>query len=136
MQDIDNEFPDRKDIDEVLDEANLVARQDNSVLPEAPASANVRVKTKSGRQWQITMRTSSMKKLVEQIEAMDDLFNSKGWDVPNWQKEEVEPVKEVIDTASPAFCHIHQTMMKERTGKYGKFYSHNINGSWCNGKQK
>jgi len=88
MTDIDKEFPDRKDMDEALDEANVAAKENMSELPEAPASANTRVKTSSGRQWQITMRTSSMLKLVQQIQAMDDLFDSKGWVVPNWQKEE------------------------------------------------
>lgn len=89
MIDAANEIEERDAIDEVLDEANLKAREKSQEnLPEAPASANTRVQLPSGRQYQITMRSSSMKDLVEQITFMEDYFDSHNWLVPQWQQKD------------------------------------------------
>lgn len=63
------------------------------VTTEAPASANVRVQTQNGYQWQITMRTETVKDLVSQIKVMEALFANESWSVPEWQKDEDKPKK-------------------------------------------
>ena len=83
---------DQELIDEIMDESK-VGQFDQAKLPEAPASANTRIKTKSGRQWQITMRTATVHDLIKQIDALDQLFDSKGWAVPQWQAEDVQAPK-------------------------------------------
>lgn len=76
-----------KSADEVLDIAKLKTTEKQDKLPEAPASANVRIKTKRGYQWQVTMRTETMSQLFKQIEAVENLLETKGWTVPEWQQE-------------------------------------------------
>lgn len=39
-----------------------------------------------------------------------------------------------VDTSDSSFCKIHEVKMTPKIGKYGKFYSHMVNGNWCNGK--
>ena len=51
------------------------------------------------------------------------------------KKTYAQPEKEV-DTKSPGYCPIHKEMMTEREGKFGKFFSHNVDGKWCHGKEK
>jgi hypothetical protein len=39
-------------------------------------------------------------------------------------------------TSEGKMCPIHNVPMVERTGKFGKFYSHKAEEGWCNGKAK
>lgn len=47
--------------------------------------------------------------------------------------------EEMDKVTDPSYCKIHDVNMKEREGKYGKFFSHGIgtypNLKWCNGRE-
>jgi hypothetical protein len=111
---------DEKTADEVLDEATLKMKEQDTMLPEAPASANVRIKTKNGFQWQITMRADKVSKLIAQMEISEDFFISKGWVVPNWQSEgdEKKPfVAPVEEKPCPECKSILRKLQVKKEGK-------------------
>lgn len=78
---------DTNEIDKILDTAKVASREENKPLPEAPASANCRVKTPNGYQWQFTMRATSVSQLLGQIEDMEQYFQTYGWETPDFFKE-------------------------------------------------
>lgn len=51
----------------------------NNDFKEAPASANVRVKTQNGFEWQFTMRDETVKELIVKIVTMEKIFKEKNW---------------------------------------------------------
>jgi len=66
-----------KDIDEVMDEA-VEATFNNSDLPEAPASANIKVWI-NGYGVQITMRSNKVNDVVREVEFIVNMAKEKGW---------------------------------------------------------
>lgn len=48
-------------------------------LPEAPASATVKVKSKNEFEWMFTMRDESVSELMKKIELMEDKWIKAGW---------------------------------------------------------
>lgn len=52
---------------------------DKNSLPEAASVAYTNIKTKNGYHWSFTMRCDTVGKLIEQIDAMESVFITKGW---------------------------------------------------------
>ena len=110
--------------DEILDEVKLNQEEleENKDLPEAPASATVRIQTPGGFEWMLTMRTKRVGQLVKQIEALEDLIESKGWKVPDWQtngRKEAQTVKkQKVETKKCPEC--GSTMYLRTVKKPGK----------------
>jgi hypothetical protein len=86
-----------------------------AILPEAPASVNVRL-TLGGREVQITLRDTNEQYLLERLEKLLERF----------------PVEE---TQREGWCTHHNTQMKENHKNGQTWYSHKLaNGKWCQGK--
>ena len=85
-----------------------------TLLPEAPASVNVRL-TLGGREVQITLRDTSEHHLLERLEKLLQRF----------------PVEEM----KVGWCTHHNMQMKENHKNGQTWYSHKLaNGKWCQGK--
>ena len=98
----------------------IKAQEPVATLPEAPASANVRV-TLGGREIQITLRDSDEKRLLVRLADVLAQFPQEAPGVVNHEDN---------------LCPIHHVPMKQRNGKYGLFHSHKTQSGWCQGKQK
>lgn len=48
-------------------------------LPEAAASATVKVKTPKGFEWLFTMRDNAVSDLVKKIKTIEKVFETEGW---------------------------------------------------------
>src|SRR5262249_14909172 len=85
-----------------------------SVLPEAPASVNVRL-TLGGREVQFTLRDTDENHLLERLEKLLQRF----------------PVEE---PTLEGWCSKHHIQMKENYKNNKKWYSHKVGSIWCHGK--
>ena len=85
-----------------------------AILPEAPASVNVRL-TLGGREVQITLRDTNEQHLLERLEKLLQRF----------------PVEE----RKVGWCPHHNMQMKENHKNGQTWYSHKLaSGKWCQGK--
>ena len=85
-----------------------------AVLPEAPASVNVRLML-GGREVQITLRDTNEHLLLERLEKLLQRF----------------PVEE---TQQEGWCSRHNLKMKEHHKNGRKWYAHKLGSTWCHGK--
>lgn len=105
-------------------------------LPEAAASATVKVKSEKGFEYLFTMRSDSSKDLLYKMEAMETHFITKNF-TPLSQSYSKFPPKPEVPTKP---CPTHNVPMKEKVSKTTgeKFYSHSRgvypNLDWCNGQ--
>lgn len=109
------------EFEEVLNKAGIDAKDKVKDLPEAPVSANVRIKTPRGHQWQITIRDNKVNDIIQKIEILEDVFQDKGWVVPEWQQESREKLTKCPDCGSD---------LKEGVTKAGKKYIGCTNKQW------
>lgn len=108
-------------------------------LPEAPASANLKVWI-DGYGVMITVRGTEVDDIVTKIEFLVKHAKDKGWK-NKWDetiptKPTVEPSRATTAPSRPlkTWCEIHGVTMKRRTSKNGKLYtSHIENGKHCFG---
>lgn len=78
-------------------------RDSASELPEAPASATVKVRTVGGYEWLLTTRTVSTNELIQRIELLDAFFASNGWEnVSQGYGGKKNEVAKHPDTGKPA----------------------------------
>jgi hypothetical protein len=118
-------------------------------LPEAPASATIRVYIDDFSTL-ITMRGTETKDIVRQVEFIIDFAKKKGWK-STWNKETpayaprtaaqpratARPSSRVQADPDAPFCPVHNRPMKLFNGKFGNFYkcTAKINETeWCNEK--
>jgi hypothetical protein len=90
------------------------AHQSTMLLPEAPASVNVRLML-GGREVQITLRDTNEQHLLERLEKLLERF----------------PVEE---TQREGWCTKHNLQMKEHHKDGHKWYAHKLGNTWCHGK--
>ena len=94
--------------------------QASASLPEAPASANVRVMI-AGREVMLTLRDTDEQALLVRLTGLLAQFPVSA--APNGSLDEPEKT-----------CPVHHQQMKKRQGKYGEFYSHRNGNAWCSGQ--
>jgi hypothetical protein len=71
---------DPNEIEETLDKAEAMAEKPKTQpLPEAPASATVKVMSTNGFSWLFTMRDEKASTLLYKIKAMEAHFIEAGW---------------------------------------------------------
>ena len=86
-----------------------------SVLPEAPAAASVKVLDPDGREWILTLRTSTAAELLARVAVLSEWLTSH-----NWKPATSRPAApSSIATAAP-ICPEHGCAM--RPGKRGGWY--------------
>ena len=132
---------DKKDVDEALDEAQMVADEAKDMeLPEAPASMTLKVWIQ-GYGVMLTARDTKVSSLLKKTETMIDYAVSHGWknrwDDPPMVGTTVLP--QPTNPQAPS-CGIHGTPMTWKTGvakASGKPYAFwacntkNANGTFC-----
>ena len=80
-------------------EMKEVADTFDNHLPEAPASANIKVWIE-GFRVQFTTRHEKMSEVVKRVEQLIAIAKSKGWK-PTWKKEEEEETKKTYAFKCP-----------------------------------
>jgi hypothetical protein len=91
-----------------------------TALPEAPASANVRV-TIAGREVQVTLRDTDEERLLARLQTVLERF----------------PVLEAPRTPSGSpegFCSLHNVPMRQTTKNGRTWWSHKTAEGWCKGR--
>jgi hypothetical protein len=91
-----------------------------TALPEAPASANVRV-TIAGREVQVTLRDTDEERLLARLQTVLERF----------------PVLEAPRTPSGSpegFCSLHNVPMRQTTKNGRTWRSHKTAEGWCKGR--
>lgn len=117
-------------------------KPDGALLPEAPASANTRVRTTNGFDWQVTLRAEDGEALVKKIEGFEVFCAKKIWTPAGYgfrngngngetNGQSVEK-KENGGLPEMEMCPTHNVRSYLRNGKFGQFYSHKDGGGWCN----
>jgi hypothetical protein len=116
-------------------------------FPEAPASWNTRYVDSNGFECQITLRGETGSELLEKAALAINYLLQNGCtpyvfyrngnhqieSKPNGEKKD-ESQSNGKDKNNASWCPIHQCEMK-RWDKDGRvWYSHNVDGGWCNGK--
>jgi len=114
-------------------------------FPEAPASWNTRYVDPNGFECQITLRGESGSELLEKVTNAINYLLKNGC-TPfvyyrngsrQTESKPAEGKKEDVKSDgkdNPAWCPIHQCEMK-RWDKNGRvWYSHKVDGEWCDGK--
>ena len=113
-----------------------VQEQENQELlfPEAPASWNTRYVHPSGFECQITLRAESGIDLMSKVEKATAYMIEHGCEPYLYRLSCSKGQIERENKDSPAWCPTHKCLMR-RWEKDGKaWYSHKVNGEWCNGK--
>jgi hypothetical protein len=127
-----------KEVDEVLDEAQLGADEQQDVnIPEAPAVANIKVWIK-GFGVMFTVRGEKLNDMIKKTSTLIDYAETHGWK-NTWNMTPQGTPQAVVGqpTTSQPMCKIHGTPMTQRDGKFGTFWScgkKNADGSWCSYK--
>jgi len=92
-----------------------------------------------------TDASTGLQKLVDGHEARLMTLQKHGFEPiqagkdVTYQMNEENDLGDASESQDPSYCSVHKVQMKERQGKYGKFYSHGkkLNDDtfiWCNGK--
>jgi len=119
-------------------EAVRPAIESEITFNEAPASANLRMRSPDGVVVQFTIRDAKLSTVFERVNLAIEYLSKQGW----------KPADGVV--AKPAatpdgevkMCPIHNVPMEKREGKYGAYWSHKVEETpafpkgWCNGKVK
>lgn len=137
----------QKDVDEVLDEAQVSADDyEDQVLPEAPTSMTLRVWI-DGYGVMITARDNKMKSLLKKTETLVMYAKSHNWQ-PTWEKATVgqpvtpQPLSDISAKHKPT-CPVHgdtcewKEGISKATGKKYAFWGcteKNADGSFCKAK--
>jgi hypothetical protein len=104
------------------------------ILPESPASANIKVYI-DGFGAQITVRGTNHKVLVTEIEEMVKMAKIKNWK-PSWNPDTNKAAEAVTSTAEDSkWCSVHgESMPKKWSEKKQKTYwAHKIGEKMCFG---
>jgi hypothetical protein len=92
----------------------------STALPEAPASANVRV-TIAGREVQITLRDTSEARLLARLQTVLTRFPV--------------PEKSTAADQREGFCAVHGVQMRQTTKNGRTWWSHKTAEGWCKGRR-
>ena len=116
---------DEYDIDETLDKAIPHGELDD--LPEAPASATLKVWNQDNYGVLFTMRDTDSRKLYVRVNNFIKVLKADGWKA-DWLQNgsKVEH--------GPEWCPIHNVAMKKYTKEDRSWYSHKNGDAWCNGR--
>jgi hypothetical protein len=114
-------------------------------FPEAPASWNTRYVDPNGFECQITLRGETGSELLEKAAIAISYLLKNGCIPYVFYRNGSRPTENKPDESkkedgqgngkgNPSWCPIHQCEMK-RWDKEGRvWYSHKVDGGWCNGK--
>ena len=114
-------------------------------FPEAPASWNTRYVDPNGFECQITLRGETGSELLEKAASAISYLLTNGCTPYVFYRNGSRPTENKPDESkkeeakrngnnNPSWCPIHECEMK-KWDKEGKvWYSHKVNGEWCNGK--
>jgi hypothetical protein len=121
--------------------------KDNVGLPEAPASATVRVYIDDFSTL-LTVRGTEANDVVKKVEFIIEYAKKQGWK-STWTKEQPiynppaaptgysQPRPTVTETSGAPNCPVHNRAMKLFNGKYGSFWKCTAKmgeGVWCTEK--
>ena len=116
------------------------------LFTESPASWNTRYQTKEGFVCQLTIRADKGKELLELTNAALKFLKEKGctpyyYGNNSYNPADINNEKNGKETRFPehhfdnSWCHIHQCRMKRRQKNGKVWFSHQVIGVWCNGKE-
>lgn len=131
----ENMEPKEKEVDEILDEAQMNADHKDEVLPEAPAVSNIKLWIK-GYGVMLTVRGEKMIDIIKKTETIIDYAQSHGWNY-TWTTTPTTATQAAISqpTASGPMCSKHNKLMVK--GKFG-WYCQSKDDSepkgWCRQK--
>jgi hypothetical protein len=104
------------------------------MLPEAPASANVRV-TLWGREVQITLRDTSETRLLQRLEELlAQVPVPQASSQPQAQLSPQQHNAAAMHKKVTDFCQIHNVQMQRHENAKGVWYSHYSDGKHCKGR--
>ena len=113
------------------------------IWTEAPASWNSRYITPDGFTCQLTLRANSGKGLLEKSQSALAYLREQGcipfygYSKSNDTKPDNTDGDSTPDESDPAWCPIHKVYMTKREKNGKVWYSHKVDGKWCNnGKGK
>jgi hypothetical protein len=98
-------------------------------LPEAAASATVRLTIAGHSDVLFTVRDMDETRLLERLETLLERFPVQA------QRQEKAAQSTAVETGE-GWCPMHTTQMRWNPGKGGEsgWWSHKVNGTWCKGK--
>ena len=131
-----------------MNEIRNVNESNELVFTEAPASWNTRYVDPNGFECQITLRAVNGQELLEKVnsavtyllenDCVPFTYNRGGYQGnsnKNTSKVDKDNASKSNDQSNnPAWCHIHQCEMRQWEKEGRVWYSHKVNGDWCNGK--
>ena len=113
-----------------------VRRTMENKIGEAPASSTVKIKSKNGFEYLFTLRDMTGTTLLDKMEKLEIDLLARGYSALSQSFSKFTEKPKLPEKP----CPIHPTMLKERDGKNGKFWSHSMgtypNLTWCNGQVK
>jgi len=119
-------------------EAVRPAIESEITFNEAPASANLRMRSPDGVVVQFTIRDAKLSTVFERVKLAIEYLSKQEW----------KPADGLVAKPAPSedgevkMCPIHNVPMERREGKYGAYWSHKVEETpafpkgWCNGKVK
>lgn len=106
--------------------------------PEAPASMNVRFASTLGYDYMLTVRSFAEDKpggellgLIPDIEKVLEKLGCK----PIFGKNSKPAAAQPAGEKPKGWCPIHEVQMKRHEKDEQAWYSHQVDGEWCHGKE-
>jgi len=118
-------------------EAVRPAIESEITFNEAPASANLRMRSPDGVVVQFTIRDAKLSTVFERVKTTIEYLSKQGWKPADGMAKSV-----AAGDGEVKMCPIHNVPMERREGKYGAYWSHKVEETpafpkgWCNGKVK
>lgn len=147
MYEVCNEGGEQLTLEDMGKEQQPTGASEQTGLPEAPASANTRIRTEKNFVWQVTLRADDGQKLAKKIEGFEKFCEEKVWKPETGYFDKNRPLKEgeaqaVVQTETKEeehLCPMHGVRMFKKTGKHGEFWTHGqkkADGTWenCTGR--
>lgn len=100
-------------------------------LPEAGSSVTYSLVTPNGFPVLFTLRDNNGSALLDRMDKLEVALMAAGF------KAQERGMRNGVEPVGQRMCPIHHAPMKEREGKFGKFYSHwdKDKETWCSGKK-
>ncbi len=107
---------DPQEVEAVMDESARLSQPEKPPLPEAPASATVKVVSPKGYSWLFTMRSDSAEDLLFKTLTMEGHFENYGWKPVEEGKQAAKAQGTPQPTGEPPVCAIHGKPMEWKSG--------------------
>lgn len=142
---LQNKF--EEEMERAVNETIVNAKPTATDLPEAPASATVKIKTPLGFNWLFTVREKDVASLIHKMKFMEEAFNQANWSPENGFTKNGAASNTASNqphnTAETPICKYHgkpmtwKTGVSKKTNKPYAFWSCSEklgDGSWCDYK--